>query len=55
MSDTIEAIAKDLKNSKHAIAFTGAGISAESGIATYRGEGGVWTKYDPNWTTPLSF
>jgi NAD-dependent deacetylase len=30
------------------VAFTGAGISAESGIATYRGEGGVWTKYDPN-------
>ncbi len=48
MTETIEAIAKDLKNSKHAIAFTGAGISAESGIATYRGEGGVWTKYDPN-------
>jgi NAD-dependent deacetylase len=30
------------------VAFTGAGISAESGIPTYRGEGGVWHKYDPN-------
>ncbi len=29
------------------VAFTGAGISAESGIPTYRGAGGVWNKYDP--------
>lgn len=48
MTDTIEAIAKDLENSSRAIAFTGAGISAESGIATYRGQGGIWTKYDPS-------
>lgn len=26
---------------------TGAGISADSGIHTYRDEGGLWTKYDP--------
>ena len=29
------------------VAFTGAGISAESGIPTYRGAGGMWHKYDP--------
>lgn len=29
------------------VAFTGAGVSAESGIPTYRGTGGFWTKYDP--------
>lgn len=33
-------------NSKHITAFTGAGISVESGIPSYRGEGGLWTKYD---------
>jgi len=35
-------------NSKHAIAFTGAGISVESGIPPFRGETGLWSKYDPN-------
>lgn len=48
MTDIIRAIASAVKDSQHVIAFTGAGISAESGIPTYRGEGGLWTKYDPN-------
>lgn len=30
------------------VAFTGAGVSAESGIPTYRGAGGFWTQYDPD-------
>ena len=29
------------------VAFTGAGVSAESGIRTFRGEGGLWRQYDP--------
>ena len=29
--------------------FTGAGISAESSVPTYRGKGGIWEKYD--WQT----
>lgn len=28
------------------VAFTGAGISAESGVPTYRDQGGLWTTYD---------
>jgi NAD-dependent deacetylase len=35
-------------NAKHPVAFTGAGISVESGIPPFRGEGGIWSKYDPS-------
>jgi len=37
-----------LESSTHVVAFTGAGISAESGIPTYRGADGVWNRYDPD-------
>lgn len=46
--DVLDALARDLKKSRHVVAFTGAGISSESGIPTYRGEGGLWNTYDPN-------
>ncbi len=36
-----------LDQSERLVVFTGAGISAESGIPTYRGDDGVWNKYDP--------
>jgi NAD-dependent SIR2 family protein deacetylase len=36
-----------LSNSRYAIAFTGAGISVESGIPAFRGKDGLWAKYDP--------
>jgi NAD-dependent deacetylase len=32
---------------KPSVALTGAGISAESGIPTFRSKGGLWEKYDP--------
>lgn len=31
---------------KNIVVFTGAGISAESGISTFRDSGGLWEKYD---------
>ena len=33
-----------LRNARRVVVFTGAGISAESGIATLRDEGGFWTE-----------
>src|ERR1700716_334554 len=36
-----------LLRSRSGIAFTGAGVSVESGIPHFRGEGGLWTKFDP--------
>ncbi|TMC41366.1 MAG: NAD-dependent deacylase, partial [Chloroflexi bacterium] len=36
-----------LRRARTGIAFTGAGVSVESGIPHFRGEGGLWTKFDP--------
>lgn len=44
----VEKAVSIIKNSKYVIALTGAGISVESGIPPFRGEGGLWTKYDPS-------
>lgn len=44
--ELIRRCASDLISSKYAIAFTGAGISTESGIPDFRGPSGIWTK-DP--------
>ncbi len=43
-----------LARSRRGLAFTGAGVSAESGISTFRGEGGLWSKYDPVQTASLA-
>jgi NAD-dependent deacetylase len=43
----IRRAAKDILQSKKTIAFTGAGISVESGIPDFRGAQGLWQKYDP--------
>ena len=39
--------AKILVKCSKCIALTGAGISAESGIPTFRSKGGLWNSYDP--------
>jgi NAD-dependent deacetylase len=36
-----------LEKSKKIVFLTGAGISQESGIATFRGKDGLWQRYDP--------
>ncbi|NOR73635.1 MAG: NAD-dependent protein deacylase [Draconibacterium sp.] len=47
MDKLIIEAAKIIKKSNYTIAFTGAGISVESGIPPFRGEHGLWNKYDP--------
>ncbi|MCK5163428.1 MAG: NAD-dependent deacylase [Desulfobacula sp.] len=42
-----EKAAQIIKSSKRCAAFTGAGISVESGIPPFRGKNGLWNKYDP--------
>ncbi len=41
--DLIKRAARDLFESKHAIALTGAGMSTESNIPDFRGPKGIWT------------
>lgn len=48
MKSEKDRLHKMITNANYLVAFTGAGISAESGIPTYRGEDGIWNKYDPN-------
>lgn len=47
MNTSIPEAAEILRKSRFTTAFTGAGISAESGIPPFRGDGGLWSKYDP--------
>lgn len=42
-----ERAAKEIKERGQVVAFTGAGISVNSGIPAFRGGQGLWDKYDP--------
>jgi NAD-dependent deacetylase len=46
--ESIYKIACLIAASKKLVAFSGAGISTESGIPDFRGPGGIWTRYDPD-------
>jgi NAD-dependent deacetylase len=43
----IERLRDLIGSAKRIVAFTGAGISTESGIPDFRSPGGIWTKYQP--------
>ena len=54
LNEDIEKIAQWIIESNHIVAFTGAGISTDSGIPDFRGPDGVWTRRDaglppPSW------
>jgi NAD-dependent deacetylase len=46
-TENIKDAARLIATSKYLVAFTGAGISVESGIPPFRGEDGLWSTYDP--------
>ena len=46
-SGDIERAAAILSGAGYAVALTGAGLSVASGIPSFRGPGGLWTKYGP--------
>lgn len=50
-----EAVGR-LQVSKHLVVLTGAGVSAESGVPTFRGKDGLWKNYQPQQlATPEAF
>ncbi|MBX2992982.1 MAG: NAD-dependent deacylase [Bacteroidetes bacterium] len=42
-----DSLLAKLASARDVVAFTGAGISAESGVPTFRGNEGIWTKFKP--------
>jgi NAD-dependent deacetylase len=44
----LDKVAEFFKKGYRISILTGAGISAKSGIPTFRGKGGIWDRYDPN-------
>lgn len=47
INQQVKKAADILRSSKQTTAFTGSGISVESGIPSFRGGDGIWSKYDP--------
>ncbi len=47
MDPTLGRAAEILRKTRFLLVLTGAGISAESGIPTFRGKDGLWNRYDP--------
>lgn len=56
MDDRIETAKQMIRNSGSIAVLTGAGISSDSGIPTFRGEGGLWRNFSPQQlATPQAF
>jgi NAD-dependent deacetylase len=51
-----EELAERVATAERVVALTGAGVSAESGLATFRGEEGLWRRFRPEeLATPEAF
>jgi NAD-dependent deacetylase len=56
MEKEISALKNAIKGAERVTVLTGAGISAESGVPTFRGEGGLWRNHDVmELATPYAF
>src|SRR5258705_2831884 len=55
MPSEVERLADLVSRAGRIVAFTGAGVSTESGIPDFRSPGGVWDRFDPNEFTFQNF
>ena len=51
----MDRAAELVARARRGVAFTGAGVSAESGIRTFRGEDGLWKQYDPEKVASIGY
>jgi NAD-dependent deacetylase len=55
-ADALDAVASRLAAARRVTVLTGAGVSAASGVPTFRGAGGLWKQYRPeDLATPEAF
>ena len=56
VADATAAVRQVLEDAESVAVLTGAGISAESGVPTFRGQGGLWRNFRPEeLATPEAF
>ena len=56
MTDHLARAREFLRDAGHIVVLTGAGVSAESGVPTFRGAGGLWKEFRPeDLATPEAF
>jgi NAD-dependent deacetylase len=56
LRDALAAARATLARARRVVVFTGAGVSAESGVPTFRGAGGLWKEFKPeDLATPIAF
>ena len=56
MPELVQQASAMLENAQRILVLTGAGVSAESGVPTFRSEGGLWRSYRPQeLATPEAF
>ncbi|MEF8825529.1 MAG: NAD-dependent deacylase [Halapricum sp.] len=46
MNERIESLATDIAAAETVVALTGAGVSTASGVPSFRGDGGIWERFD---------
>src|SRR5437762_13688405 len=55
LGGSVARLAELFVRARRAVAFTGAGVSTESGIPDFRSPGGIWDRFDPNEFTYANF